>query len=284
MKKYQINYLLTILTIFAFSAAGCAHKPKTPSGTASTGSMSQQNRQLEQAQTSRDSVLENEPDETALGDAFVEFEGEFGFDEGLRLVADPIAPWNKFMFHFNDKLYFWLIKPVARGYRALVPGVIRQSVANFFYNVTAPERFVNCLLQGKGRAASFEVGSFMLNSTVGILGFRDLTQKQREQMPSGEDLGQTLGSYRIGNGFYLVWPFLGPSTLRDTVGMIGDAFLNPIRYVDPAELGWSLSGYESLNDISFHIGDYEAFKKAAVDPYEALKDAYIRSRIKKVNN
>lgn len=273
--------------IFAFSAAGCAHKPKTPSDTASTGSMSQQNWQLKQADAAKASpgpVVENEPDATAFGDGFDEFEGEFGFDEGMRLVADPIAPWNKFMFHFNDKLYFWLIKPVARGYRALVPGVIRQSVANFFYNVTAPERFVNCLLQGKGRAASFEVGSFMLNSTVGILGFRDLTQEQREQMPGGEDLGQTLGSYRIGNGFYLVWPFLGPSTLRDTVGMVGDAFLNPIRYVDPAELGWSLSGYEFLNDISFHIGDYEAFKKAAVDPYEALKDAYIRSRIKKVNN
>jgi phospholipid-binding lipoprotein MlaA len=284
MKKPQVKYLLAILMILAFSSAGCAHKPRNPSDTAPTGSMSRQNRPLKQAQAAQASAVENKPDANDYNDAFAEFKDEFGSGEGIRLVADPIAPWNKLMFHFNDKLYFWFLKPVARGYRALVPGVIRQSVANFFYNVTAPARFVNCLLQGKGREASFEVGSFMLNSTVGILGFRDLTQKQREQMPTGEDLGQTLGSYRIGNGFYIVWPLFGPSTLRDTVGMVGDAFMNPIRYIDPAELGWSLSGYEFLNDVSFHIGDYETLKEAAIDPYEAFKDAYVRSRIKKVNN
>ena len=82
----------------------------------------------------------------------------------------------------------------------------------------------------------------------------------------------------------MVLPFLGPSTLRDTVGIVGDAFLNPTRYIDPAEVGWVITGYEYFNDASFHIGDYETFKDAAINPYEAFKDAYIQSRINKVNN
>jgi len=124
----------------------------------------------------------------------------------------------------------------------------------------------------------------MLNSTVGVLGFGNPAKKYPKLSPSEEDLGQTLGVYGIGNGFYVVLPFLGPSTLRDSVGLVGDGFLNPVYYVKPMEAALGIKAYEILNETSFKIGDYESLKKAAINPYEALRDAYIQHRTSKVKN
>ena len=198
-------------------------------------------------------------------------------------IADPLAPWNKVMFQFNDKLYFWMLKPVAKGYRAVVPQVVRNSVKNFFVNLAFPARFVNSLLQAKDQNATDELGRFLFNSTVGVLGFWDAAGKFYPDLnPVSEDLGQTLGRYRMGNGCYIVWPVLGPSTLRDSVGLFGDRFLNPVTYVEPTEASLGISAYDKVNGISFRIGDYEALKDAAIDPYEAFRDAYIQYRSKKV--
>ena len=97
-----------------------------------------------------------------------------------------------------------------------------------------------------------------------------------------EDFGQTLGAYGIGNGFYIMWPILGPSTLRDSVGLVGDLFLNPVFYVEPVEASVGIRSYEEVNETSFEIGDYESLKKAAINPYEAVRDAYIQYRNSKV--
>jgi len=203
-------------------------------------------------------------------------------EDGIR-IADPIAPWNKVMYQFNDKLYYWVLKPVAKGYRAVVPHVVRNSVKNFFVNLTFPARFVNSLLQAKDRNATDELGRFLFNSTVGVLGFWDAAGRFYPNLkPVSEDLGQTLGKYRIGHGFYIVWPILGPSTLRDSIGMFGDRFLNPVTYVEPTEASLGISAYDRVNGLSFRIGDYEALKDAALDPYEAFRDAYIQYRRKKV--
>jgi phospholipid-binding lipoprotein MlaA len=115
-----------------------------------------------------------------------------------------------------------------------------------------------------------------------MLGFADLAQNNPDLTAGEEDLGQTFGSYGVGNGFYIVWPFLGPSTLRDTVGMAGDLFLNPVNYVRPAEAALGITAYEKLNNTSFHIGDYEAIKEASLDPYSAIRDAYVQYRNKKI--
>jgi phospholipid-binding lipoprotein MlaA len=187
------------------------------------------------------------------------------------------------MYHFNDKLYFWFLKPVARGYKFVIPGVIRTGVRNFFSNILTPIRFTSCILQGKLKAGGTELTRFAVNTTVGILGFGDPAQKHFHLDISDEDLGQTLGTYGIGNGFYLVWPVFGPSTLRDSLGMIGDRFLNPISYVKPVEASVAIWSYDKINDTSLHIGDYEAIKEAAIEPYEAFRDAYIQYRRNKVN-
>ncbi len=213
-------------------------------------------------------------------------------EETIQTVADPLSGFNRAMFVFNDKLYFWALKPVATGYRAVVPTPVRIGIKNFFYNLLTPVRLVNCLLQGKPTAAGGELGRFAINSTVGLLGFLDPAGEYPELTPPSEDLGQTLGSYSVGNGFYIVWPFFGPSTLRDTVGYVGDWAMNPISFMqlinfDAGELTSDTtnvvaSGVRFLNASSFRIGDYETLKKAALDPYEMMRDAYIQNRISKI--
>ena len=213
---------------------------------------------------------------------FLSEENEEEKKEETISIADPLYYWNWSVFHFNDKLYFWILKPVSEAYRAVVPRQVRSGLHNFFYNIEMPVRFVNCLLQGKFEAAVDEFASFVVNSTEGILGFDDPAKNYPELQQGVEDFGQTLGSYRIGNGIYIVWPLLGPSTLRDTIGMAGDSFLKPSSYVEPLELSLSVTGLRTINATSFKIGDYETFKKAALEPYEGLRNAYIQNRHKKI--
>jgi phospholipid-binding lipoprotein MlaA len=203
-------------------------------------------------------------------------------EEEIVEIADPIYYWNKGMYHFNDKLYFWVLKPVARGYRWALPEGARKGVKNFFYNLAFPIRFVNCLLQAKGKAAAGELGRFALNTTVGMFGLANPAKEHPALNPPDEDLGQSFGRWRIGNGFYVVWPFLGPSTLRDSVGLVGDSFLDPVRYVKPMEASIAITAGDTVNETSFKIGDYEALKEAAIDPYISIRDAYVQHRKKKV--
>ena len=205
-------------------------------------------------------------------------------EEEELTIADPLEGFNRVMFQFNDKLYSWILRPALKGYRAVIPEIIRRGVKNFFINLSTPIRLANCLLQGKGKAAEAEFARFLANTTIGVLGFGNPAKDYPELNPESEDTGQTLGRWGIGEGFYLVLPVLGPSSLRDSVGLIGDFYLNPLSYVTPSRDQWALKGYRDFNRLSFHIGDYEALKEASFDPYLAMRNGYIqlrRSRIKK---
>jgi phospholipid-binding lipoprotein MlaA len=212
-----------------------------------------------------------------------EFENKFAeYSEQENTVSDPLYYLNYFMYSFNDLFYFALLKPVATGYKTIVPTEIRTGAANFFYNIAFPVRFVNNILQGKIKNAGTEVQIFLVNSTLGILGVVQVAQDNFGLKNSNEDLGQTLGKYSLADGFYLVWPIFGPSTLRDTVGLIGNAFLDPVNYIEPWKLAFSINSFEMISETSFRLGDYEAVKKASVNPYVAIRDAYIKSRDRKI--
>jgi phospholipid-binding lipoprotein MlaA len=199
-------------------------------------------------------------------------------------VADPLKPLNRAMHNINDKLYFSVLRPVARACKKAVPKPARISIRNFFNNLTTPARYVSCLLQGKRKAAGTELHRFALNTTVGVLGFADPAQEKWKLAPTDEDLGQTLGKWGVGNGVYVVLPLLGPSTVRDTVGLIGGQLLNPVHYVEPTEVSLAISAGKIANENTFTIGRYESFKSAAVDPYTAMRQAYIQYRDKQVKD
>jgi len=221
----------------------------------------------------------------ALADAQSKQEPEEDYyeDEMIEDVSDPLEPFNRAMFVFNDKLYFWVLKPVARVYNEILPEPLRLSFKNFFLNLLTPVRAVNCLLQGKPDAFATELGRFVINTTMGVYGFGDAASVCFDIRRKDEDLGQTLGVYGAGPGVYICWPVFGPSNIRDTIGMVGDGFLNPL-YFWPQESAYriGISGFKVVNGTSLELGEYESIKKAAIDPYVAVRDGYQQYRKNKI--
>jgi len=204
------------------------------------------------------------------------------FTEPTVTISDPLEPLNRFMYNFNDAAYKHVIRPVSKGYKKVTPKPARLGLRNFFNNLGAPIRFANCLLQGKGDAAWIEMQRFLVNTTAGILGFGDPALEKHGLYVIDEDLGQTLATYGVGNGVYLVLPFLGPTTLRDAVGRVGDTFMSPVTYVKPKEVYLGASALRITNTYSIRGNEYEALKADAIEPYSAMKSAYLQYRKNKV--
>jgi phospholipid-binding lipoprotein MlaA len=225
---------------------------------------------------------EKDMEEEALRDPFADRDAPEA-DKPPDTIPDPLEPINRAFFVFNDKLYFWLLKPVAKAYGAVVPQRARVAVRDFFYNLAFPVRFVNCFLQGKVYGAFDEMGRFVTNTVAGAGGFIDVATLTGNFGKYDEDLGQTFGSYGSGPGFYINWPIFGPSSLRDTVGRVGDAFLDPISIlVDPSEVILAVNALDLVNGTSLRLGDYEDLKRAALDPYISVRDAYYQNRKSKI--
>ncbi|MDG4476388.1 MlaA family lipoprotein [Thiovibrio frasassiensis] len=223
----------------------------------------------------------------ALGQEFtLDDESALGNGQDIALASDPLEPMNRVFFHFNDKLYFWVLKPASQGYAYILAEDVRMCVRSFFKNLLAPVRIVNNLLQGKVADSGVETARFILNSTLGIAGLADTAKNEFGLSPKDEDLGQTMGVYGIGEGIYICWPVFGPSNVRDTLGLAGDFFLSPISYLAMSDTGAGVAvntGRE-VNNTSLTIGDYEDFKESAIDPYIALRDAYRQYRNKKISD
>jgi len=210
-------------------------------------------------------------------DDFDMFEEEFS--EKAVPIADPLEPINRLMFNLNDFVYKAAIKPVAQGYKKVTPKPARISVRNFFSNLTAPVRYVNCVLQGKLNEANRELERFAINTTVGILGLYDPAKEKLGLEPTDEDLGQTLAAHGIGNGLYIVWPLLGPSTVRDSIGRFGDRMFYPVTYmVDSPNALVAIAVARTTNSYSFRIKDYDALLSDAIDPYAVIRNTYIQYR------
>ncbi|NNL76343.1 MAG: VacJ family lipoprotein [Desulfobacterales bacterium] len=228
------------------------------------------------AQQTQESTQADEIDED-------EYDDDEYADEDVELIPDPFQGLNNGFYIFNDKLYFWLLKPVAQVYGFVIPKEIRASIKNAFYNIRFPVRFINCLLQGKGGKAGAEFGSFFLNSTVGFLGIANVASHYPHLDPSPEDFGQTFAVWGIGSGAYLMLPVFGPSSFRGLFGLIGDTAADPIFWATFNEEWWvspAIRAGETVNATSLRIGDYEAIKEAALDPYVAIRNAYVQNRNK----
>jgi len=209
---------------------------------------------------------------------------EFDEDEKQYSVSDPLEPVNRGIFWFNDKLYFYLFKPVARGYRWAVPEPWRVAVQNVFSNLASPVRILNAGLQGKFSDAGNELTRFFVNTTIGIGGLFDTARDHFDIRKHDEDTGQTLGHYGIGPGFYLVLPILGPSDVRDAVGTFADSRMDLVYYLFDGWTYYEVKAYEKVNDLSLDKDTYESIKKEALDPYLFVRDAYMQYRQNKVNN
>jgi phospholipid-binding lipoprotein MlaA len=198
---------------------------------------------------------------------------------------DPLEPLNRVFFEFNDKLYFWVLKPVNRVYSAAIPLDFRYCLGNFSTNLTAPVHMLNNLLQGKFSDAGIVLTRFLINSTLGVYGLGDpaLVDFGLESKP--EDFGQTLGVWGVREGIYLCWPFIGPSNARDTVGFGVDAYSHPVVYVnDDMLVSAAYYSENKINLLSLNPEAYEDLKKYSLEPYVSMRQVYLDYRRNKIRD
>jgi phospholipid-binding lipoprotein MlaA len=202
---------------------------------------------------------------------------------------DPLEPLNRAMFKVDAGLDQVIVRPVIKTYRFIVPEGGRKSVDNFVNNLHTPVTFVNDILQGEISRAGVTLGRFVVNTTVGFLGFFDVGEKIGLPFHS-EDFGQTLGAWGLGDGPYLYIPLLGPSTVRDGTGFLIDSFaVDPLAWYNRGDgsmawVQWANFGlvYIDTKDMTMDILD--ELKKSSLDYYAALRSSYRQIRASEVRN
>lgn len=197
---------------------------------------------------------------------------------------DPLEGLNRGIYKFNDVADKAVIKPVAGAYKAVLPSPIRTGVNNFFDNLGTFVTAINDLLQFKFSKAADDAGRFVINSTVGILGLVDVASM--DNVPkNNEDFGQTLGHWGVGTGSYLVLPFFGPSTTRDTTGLVVDTVaFDPISYLSHTRTRNQTRSVKFIDKRAQYLPASDLLDDAALDPYAFMRDAYLQRRESQVKD
>ena len=215
---------------------------------------------------------------------------------------DPLEPMNRAVFNFNEMVDNNILEPVARGYKKVTPDPIEMVVGNFFSNLNDVVVLSNSILQLNYESALVSSARLLINTTFGIFGMIDIASdvsvaNNINLSKRNEDFGQTLGRYGIGSGPYLVLPILGPSSLRDTVGIgvdgffmdpvtqgITGIFLKDVAYLNSVALRLSVATARTINTRAQLLDVEKTLEEAALDKYEFMRDAYLQRRTSLVNN
>ena len=196
---------------------------------------------------------------------------------------DPWEAFNAKTFEFNRRMDKHALKPVAMGWKTVVPQPAGIMIANAFDNLTVVPRVVNNLLQGKWHGAGREVSRFLINSTVGVGGFYDPAKDVWQITKSPADFGQTLGKWGIRPGPYLVLPFMEPLTVRDGIGKVIDRTIDPLTYLVPVIPALTLMAGNRVNERALNYELFAAFDDNVIDAYAAVRNGYLRRREGRVN-
>lgn len=193
---------------------------------------------------------------------------------------DPWEGFNRSMFEFNDFLDRYAFKPLAQGYRYVMPDLAERGVSNFFNNLKDVETLANNLMQLKFQNAASDTGRIVLNSTFGLVGFVDLATPLGLERHD-EDFGQTLGYWGVPSGNYLVLPFFGPSTVRDGISIVPDMYLDPVGGVDHVRTRNTLYGIRLIDTRAKLL---QAESLISGDRYLFIRDAYLQRREFQIND
>ena len=208
--------------------------------------------------------------------------------------SDPLEPVNRGVYKFNRVADRYVLRPVAKTYKQYTPRPFQTGVHNFLDNLFYPTTVVNSALQGKFVQSGKDLGRFVVNSTVGIVGVMDVATPLGLER-NDEDLGQTLGKWGVPEGWYLMLPFFGPSDSRDLVGKIGDSFTGPTPVADladaytvtdyhvPATVNYSLTALDAV-DTRAGLLDADRLLDEQLDPYVFLRTTYLQNRFNKIHD
>lgn len=225
-------------------------------------------------------------DETVVESTF-EDSVEDPFEDPFATESEPVQdswePFNTRTFTLNYNIDRYFLKPTARVYSAVVAPDLQDSFANAFDNLGFVSRFLNSIFQGKFSRAGTEMQRFLLNSTLGVGGLFDVAKYMFEiEAPPVEDAGQTLATYGVGSGPYMVLPLLPPMTVRDAVGIAGDIFMNPVNYFIPFVPNLGLNAGDRVNDRAINLETFEGLEESTIDLYGAVRSGYMDRRAKDI--
>ena len=202
--------------------------------------------------------------------------------DGTAVIdQDPYESFNRKVFAFNDGLDRYLLKPAAKGYKAVSPQPVERGVINFFSNLGEVTHVVNDVLQWKWHQAGVDSSRFLINSTIGVVGIFDVATSMGIEEADGEDFGQTLSAWGFGQGAYIVLPFFGPSTTRDALAMPVNRLTNPVTYVDDESTRWTLTALDIINTRAQLLDTEELISG---DRYLFIRDAYLQRRDYLIND
>jgi phospholipid-binding lipoprotein MlaA len=201
-------------------------------------------------------------------------------------VSDPLESMNRFFFDLNQRLDRHAALPAATAYKKTVPQPVRTTLHNVLDNLGGPVSFANNLLQAQFENASIAAGRFIVNSTIGIAGIFDVATDWG--LPArARDFGETLGSYGVPPGPYLVLPLRGATDLRDFAGNFVDGYATPLRYVrydGNAYVGWMKSTLGSMDNRASNIVTYRDIERASVDYYATMRTLYLERRARLIED
>jgi phospholipid-binding lipoprotein MlaA len=192
-------------------------------------------------------------------------------------VNDPFEGYNRVMHSFNDTVDKAVLKPVAQGYDFIMPAPVSKGVSNFFSNLNEITVIINDVLQFKMMQAFDDTSRFAINSTIGIVGLMDVASDFGYKK-NNEDFGQTLGAWGIAPGPYLVLPFFGPNDIRDTVGLVGDYYTDPVTYVKGPDARNPITATRIIDHRANLLKAEKVLDEAAIDEYVYIRDAYLQRR------
>lgn len=197
---------------------------------------------------------------------------------------DPLEGFNRSVYSFNQGIDKVLFDPLSKLYQAITPEFVDKGITNFFSNLSEISVVANDILQFKISQAFADASRFVFNSTLGILGFFDVSSSMGLEKHD-EDFGQTLGYWGVGSGPYIVVPLFGPTTLRDATGFAVDkGVLNPVFYLESDELRAGLLALNYIDVKSDLLSTNELISDAALDEYEFTKNAYFDKRESQIND
>ena len=200
-----------------------------------------------------------------------------------REPSDPFEPINSRVLKFNEKADQWVVQPVVAGYSAVVPSPARDGISRVFNNAAVIPRFANALFQLQLKQAYIEAARFGINSTIGVGGWFDLAHQWFGLEQEANDFGLTLAKYGVAEGPYLMLPGLGPSSVRDLIGMAADGLMDPVDYVAPASAVYYKYAAKALQEVNARTqnrGLFEYLDTYSIDKYGAIQDAYFQRRRK----
>tara|TARA_R110002126_G_scaffold16527_14_gene66006 strand:+ start:626 stop:1531 length:906 start_codon:yes stop_codon:yes gene_type:complete len=289
-----MTYRYTLICLLTVVLCGCASKPEPAASAAANSNASATQvkadsasaddnaptaaEQLSAGQATRittsQGTLELEP--TVVDMEPVANDSATGDAEPAPLYYDPLEGWNRAVFSFNHVSYTYALIPLAKGYEKVIPAPVRDKVSNAFANIREPLNLVNNTLSGNFKGAGSNLGRFVINSTIGILGLFDPASAWFEIPKAKQSIADTLSHYQVGNGPYLVLPILGQSDVRGATSVVGEALFHPLNYVVDAPELYYLQGLNIINSFSDRATLYQTLYEQADDPYLYFRNQHLQ--------